>query len=198
MAIKHIDGRQACRRPLVDWRRRAQGFRRDTCGVAAIEFAIIFPLMLIVYVGLVDVSNLISANRRVTLTANTLGDLVTQSPGEVTSAQIEGFFAAASPIMEPFPADSIALELYAFTKSSGSISLAWQRKNSESSCDAAPTPDAKMESLMTEDNDVIVSRTCYTWKPILGVLLGIEQTTARAELMLRPRQSARITCADCT
>jgi Flp pilus assembly protein TadG len=134
-------------------------YGRDARGVASIEMALIFPVMLIVFVGLVDVSNLLTANRRVTLTASTLGDLVTQSPGSVTTADLDGFFDAASPIMDPFPATSTSLELYTYTPSGGSATLDWEYKSGDVACGAAPTVDATMLTLMAEDNDVVVSRT---------------------------------------
>ena len=176
------------------WRRP---FVRDTRGVASIEMALIFPIMLIVFVGLVDVANLLTANRRVTLTASTLGDLVTQAPGSVTTADLNGFISAARSIMDPLPEASTSLEFYAFTKSSGSVQLDWEYKSNNASCGAAPVPDATMENLMAEDNDVVVSRTCYVWQPVLGIILGFSTTTIQDQLMLRPRQTARIVCDNC-
>jgi Flp pilus assembly protein TadG len=169
----------------------------DVRGVASIEMALMFPMMLVVFVGLVDVSNLITANRRVTLTASTLGDLVTQAPGAVTTADLDGFFSAASPIMDPFPASSTSLELYTFTNSGGAVALDWQYKSVNANCGAAPTPDATMTNLMAEGNDVVVSRTCYAWEPLLGIILGFSASTIQDQLMLRPRQSSRIVCDDC-
>lgn len=175
------------------------GFRRDVRGVASIEMALIFPMMLILFVGLVDVSNLMTANRRVTLTASTLGDLITQSPGDVNVADLDGFISAARSIMDPFPASSTSLEFYAFTKSSETTAvLDWQYSNGGASCgDVPPADDPDMLQLMAEDNDVVISRTCYSWEPVLGILLGFTTSMIQDQLMLRPRQSARIVCTDC-
>jgi Flp pilus assembly protein TadG len=159
--------------------------------------ALIFPVMAMVFVGLVDASNLMTANRRVTQTASTLGDLITQSPGDVTTADLDGFISAARSIMDPFPESSTSLEFYNFTKSGGSAVLDWQYTSGGTGCGAAPTVDETMLTLMAEDNDVVVSRTCYIWEPILGIILGFSTSTIQDELMLRPRQTARITCSDC-
>lgn len=174
-----------------------QPYGRDARGVASIEMAFIFPVMLILFVGLVDVANLLTANRRVTLTASTLGDLITQAPGSVTPADLNGFISAARSIMDPFPEASTSLEFYTFTKSGGGAVLDWQYKSVGANCGAAPVPDDTMLTLMAEDNDVIVSRTCYVWEPILGIILGFSTSTIQDQLMLRPRQTARITCDDC-
>ena len=186
----------AMRMPAAPRRGRLR-YGRDVRGVASIEMALVFPLMLVVFVGLVDVSNLLTASRRVTQTASTLGDLVTQAPGSVTTADLDGFFSAASSIMDPFPAASTSLEFYTFTKAGGAAVLDWQYTSGGASCGAAPTADATMLTLMAEDNDVIVSRTCYVWEPLLGVILGFSTSTIDDQIMLRPRQTARITCDDC-
>lgn len=168
-------------------------YGRDSRGVASIEMALIFPVMLIIFIGLVDVSNLLSANRRVTLTASTLGDLITQSLGDVKIVDLKGFISAARPIMDPFPAESTSLEFYAFS-TSGQV---WSYKSEGGSCGSELTTSPQMADLMTEGNDVIVSRACYEWEPVLGVILGIKASTVENQIMLRPRQSARIMCTDC-
>ena len=173
------------------------GYGRDERGVASIEMALIFPIMLIVFVGMVDVANLLSASRRVTLTASTLGDLVTQAPGEVTVSDLNGFFNAARSIMDPFPEASTSMEYYTCTNAAGGPVLDWQYKSTGANCGAAPVADSTMATLMAEDNDVIVSRTCDVWEPLLGIILGFSTTTVEDELMLRPRQTARITCDNC-
>lgn len=170
----------------------------DVRGVASIEMALIFPMMLIVFVGLVDASNLMTANRRVTQTASTLGDLVTQAPGEIRSTDMDGFFSAAQSIMDPFPADSIIMEFFTFTTSGGGAALEWSYSNSAQTCGAAPpADDPDMLKLMAEDNDVVVSRVCYNWEPVLGIILGFTTSTIQDQIMLRPRQTARIVCNGC-
>ena len=173
-------------------------YGRDVRGVASIEVALIFPMMLVIFVGLIDASNLMTASRRVTLTASTLGDLVTQAPGEVWSTDMDGFFSAAQSIMDPFPADSIIMEFYTFKKSGEAAALEWSYSNSDQTCGAAPAADdEEMLTLMTEDNDVVVSRVCYNWEPVLGIILGLSASTVEDKIMLRPRQTARIVCNGC-
>ncbi|HUE44996.1 MAG TPA: TadE/TadG family type IV pilus assembly protein [Aestuariivirgaceae bacterium] len=170
----------------------------DVRGVASIEMALIFPMMLIIFVGLIDASNLMTANRRVTLTTSTLGDLVTQAPGEVWTTDMNGFFSAAQSIMDPFPADSIIMEFFTFRESGGSAVLDWTYSNSTQTCGAAPpADDPDMLKLMAENNDVVVSRVCYNWEPVLGIILGFTTSTIEDQIMLRPRQTARIVCNGC-
>ena len=54
-------------------------FRKDQSGVAALEIAFIMPFLLFLYFGLVDLTAMISLNRKVTYSASVVADLVTQN-----------------------------------------------------------------------------------------------------------------------
>ena len=171
--------------------------RDDIQGVAAIEMAFIFPVMLILYFGLVDVTNLLSANRRVTLTSSTIADLVTQAPGTVTDADVQGFFNAASPIMDPFSSNAMGLELFAYELEDGNANLLWEKRNGGTTCGATPTATADMISLMEAGTGLVVARVCYTWLPLTGYVIGSDPMTVEDTMILRPRQSETIVCTDC-
>ncbi|MGI9464883.1 MAG: TadE/TadG family type IV pilus assembly protein [Aestuariivirgaceae bacterium] len=177
---------------------RINCFKQDVRGIAAVEMAFIFPVMLILYFGLVDVTNLLSANRKVTLASSTIADLVTQASGTVTEADLNGFFAAASPVMDPFSAAAVGLELFAYeVDSEGNAGLLWEKKNSGASCGATPTATSEMITLMQAGTGLILARVCYTWQPLAGHVLGSAPMTVSDEMILRPRQSSSIECTDC-
>jgi hypothetical protein len=179
-------------------RRGVARYGRDLRGVVSIEMAFIFPLMLILFIGLVDAGNLLTANRRVALTAGTIGDLVAQAPGQVDAKELNGYFSAALPIMDPFPADSISLELYNYTMENGAPKGVWKHIHNGGGCGGQPVLNQDdLKLLMAEGNDVVVSRTCYTWQPVLGIMLGFKDTVLQNQFMLRPRQTARMICPDC-
>jgi hypothetical protein len=177
-------------------KRLARKFARDVRGVAAIEMAIIFPVMIILYIGLVDVTNLLMVNRRVTLTTSTLADLVTQADSTITTADIDGVFESAKAIFEPMPVEGISLNLWAFRMEDGSPTLQWQYTNGVT-CGSAPDGGEDMESLMEDGNDIIVGRVCYYQEAILGSLFSVDTFELEDELMLRPRQSTTLDCTDC-
>lgn len=76
---------------------------RDLRGVSAIEFAFILPLMLTLYIGTFEISQGVSAMRKVTLTAHTIADLVSRQTA-VTS--MTDYFAATATIMAPYTLSS--------------------------------------------------------------------------------------------
>ena len=76
-------------------------FVRDRRANAAVEFAFVVPLMLTLFFGTVEFSSGVAANRKVTLAARNLSDLVSQS-STVTDTDLINFNATAKAIMTPY------------------------------------------------------------------------------------------------
>ena len=64
--------------------------RADRSGIAATEFAIIVPIMLVMFFGTVEFSSGVAVDRKVTLMARTLSDLTSQSTS-VTDTDLTEF-----------------------------------------------------------------------------------------------------------
>jgi hypothetical protein len=181
--------------------------KRDQDGVAAIEMAFIFPVMLILYFGLVDATNLLSANRRVTLTSSTIADLVTQAAATVTTAELDGYFNATKHIMEPFDHSQMGMEMfsYGFDPAANDEVLLWEYRSSIATgadgnakqCGTAPSITSEMETLMASGNGLVLARVCYDWSSVSANAFGFDAVTVEDQMILRPRQSSIIECSDC-
>ena len=95
--------------------RRAWQYIRDTRAVAAVEFALILPLILLLYVGAVDVTRAILIGRRLDLLSRTISDLVSQqsTTTPVSSSTLSLIFGAASSVMAPYPTSALNLTVSA-------------------------------------------------------------------------------------
>jgi hypothetical protein len=82
---------------------RLQQFRLVEDAVAAVEFALVVPIMLVLYIGSVEVSLLIAMDRKVQSVAGALGDLVARSDREIREDDLADYFLAAAGIMTPHP-----------------------------------------------------------------------------------------------
>jgi Flp pilus assembly protein TadG len=87
---------------LIRASRSARDFVNDCGGLAAIEFAFILPLMLVLFFGTNEFSQGVAVDRKVTLMARTLADLTSQNTS-VTTTQLNNFFAASTAVMTPYP-----------------------------------------------------------------------------------------------
>lgn len=78
----------------------ARKFASSVAGVSAIEFAIILPVMVTMFVGMVELSNYIEISRRASSLASTTADLVAQEP-RVDTGDINDIFAAMAVVGAP-------------------------------------------------------------------------------------------------
>lgn len=179
-------------------KKRYRKFVGDKRGVAAIEMAFIFPVMISMLVGLVDVTDGLSASRKVTITANTVGDLVTQENGTTNQANLDGIFAGALETMAPFNGATVGIAVYNYRlDDDDDPQLEWQHSQGPS-CGAPPTPTPAMAALMSQGNDLIISRACYNYTYVIGKLFTTTPTIAmNEEMTLRPRKSLQLECTDC-
>ena len=91
-------------------------------GVAAVEFSLILPLMLVLYFGSVEVTQAVRASRKVDLVAGALANLASQqltcSTGSATACLTEtdmtgsnGIFTAAAAILAPFSTTNLKMTI---------------------------------------------------------------------------------------
>src|SRR3954453_15628521 len=88
--------------------RKLRGLSCEHHAVSAIEFALLLPLMITLYLGGVEVSQAVSADRKTTLVAHTVGDLVAQAT-DITSGGATDVLAAAATIAAPFPVSNLKI-----------------------------------------------------------------------------------------
>lgn len=78
-----------------------KAFAKDVRGVSALEFALIAPILILLYLGLAELTMGMMASRKTSHLAATIGDLAAQSE-TLTSANITDLFAIGESILEPF------------------------------------------------------------------------------------------------
>ena len=76
--------------PMQNMSLRLRGLWTDRSGLAAVEFAMVFPIMVALYFGVVEISSAISVDRKATQVARTLSDLTSQSQ-TVADADLQSF-----------------------------------------------------------------------------------------------------------
>lgn len=90
-------------------RRLLRRFVRERRAVAAVEFALILPVMMVMYLGTVELARAVANGRKVTLLARTLADLAARGP--VTSTT--DIFKAGAAVLAPFDASGATLVISA-------------------------------------------------------------------------------------
>ncbi|HMO28076.1 TadE/TadG family type IV pilus assembly protein [Enterovirga sp.] len=80
---------------------RLRRLLRDARGVAAVEFALVLPVLIAFYLGLNEVQPGLSIKRKLTLATRTLADLTTRS-GTLTTSDLKSIFGATVAVMRPY------------------------------------------------------------------------------------------------
>ncbi|WP_332701575.1 TadE/TadG family type IV pilus assembly protein [Devosia sp.] len=163
----------------VAWRRLVQRLRQLRLveeGTAAVEFALILPIMLLVYIGSVEASALISMDRRVQSVAGTLGDLVARADTTISAAALTDYFRAAEGIMTPYPADGLRqVVTQVAVDDAGNATVVWSRQYVDGEYGVGterllgdPYELADAMDTIARGNFVIVAEATNSYLPMYG------------------------------
>lgn len=84
--------------------------RRSCSGTALTEFAISFPVLILMYVGVYSLSDALACNRKVTIATRAVTDLTTRYP-RLSDADLDNIMNASMQIMLPYPADRAQISI---------------------------------------------------------------------------------------
>jgi len=168
-------------------RRSALDLLEDCRGIAATEFAVIVPVMLVMFFGMVEFSSGVAVDRKVTLMARTLSDLTSQSIS-VDGTALNNFFAASTGIMTPYsptPTRSTITELW-IDPSTLKARVQWSQgtaPRATSSIVTIPT------ALAVAGTYLIFSEVSYLYKPTIGYVMAKAGVNLSDVAYMRPRQA---------
>ncbi len=169
---------------------------RDRSGVAAIEFALILPVMLLLFIGSFETTNLVLASMKLEASAETAADLVAQTRVNTVlqSTDFTNITNAAKQVLTPLPTSGSQLKIaYAsVTYSTGSAVIDWHVEvNSATAITTANIPNsaslANLGSQTSGSTDsVIIVRLSYAYSSPISYVLNSSYTLTESAFN-RPR-----------
>jgi Flp pilus assembly protein TadG len=176
---------------LLKHRSILRRFARDPNGVSAVEFAMVLPFMVALYLGTIEIGNGLAAKFKATLAVRTVTDLASQFVSIDTST-MSVIINAASTVMTPFPTSNMAITLSEITTNgSGQGTVTW-------SCSLGGTARTWNASytlptnLQTANITVLLGEVSYPYTPNLGnVITGT--INLQQSIYFYPRLSSSIT-----
>jgi Flp pilus assembly protein TadG len=180
---------------------RIRRLRDDLSGVGGVEFALIAPLLLTLYITSFELTIGLSVSKRVTRTASTIADLLTQS-STVTPSDLQQMVNVTNGIFTPYSPKNLSLKITGVTlDSSSNPTVAWSwaqngsRPYSNGSAVNVPT-DMRSPSTFLVRAEVSVTHQLLMFMP--GLMPASLQTiTLRREFYYRQRVGSTITCDGC-
>lgn len=146
-------------------------FARDRDAVSAIEFAIILPVMLLLYIGGVELGDGLQIQFKVTETARTISDLASQYI-IIQSSDMSNILAATSSVIAPYSASNMTMTVSEVTTNSqGQATITW-------SCSLNGTPHTVgatvilPTNLQTPNISLIWGEVTYPYTPPMGYVVS--------------------------
>ena len=168
-------------------RRRIAQLQCDERGVSAVEFALLLPLMVTLYLGSVEISQAISADRKVTMTSRTVADLISQV-SSINNAGMTDVLSASSSVMSPFTTTTLKVTVSSVSvDANGRATVDW----SDSLGGTARTKGSTVtlpSALNIANTSLIWSEVSYVYTPAVGYLIT-GSLTLKDQLYMAPRIS---------
>ncbi|WP_415288534.1 TadE/TadG family type IV pilus assembly protein [Brevundimonas sp. S1H14] len=171
---------------------------RNRDGATAIEFALIAPVMILLYFGLVEFSQGFMAQRRASHAASVVSDLVAQSE-RTNRAGINAIYAVGGLIMRPFPAAELSIRTTSISVDArGVATIEWSHGNGKalSPLQRGSRVTDLPPDVVEKEQTVIMGETQYIYRSPFAAVLPKPVTLSR-RYFLRPRTVDRVVCTDC-
>lgn len=168
-----------------------RSFGADRRGVAAIEFALIAPVMIMLYLGLAELTLAMMAERRASHAASVVADLVAQS-SQMNTTQMTDVFQVADAILAPFPTSTLTMRVSSVKADANATpKVVWSRGDGMTALAAGATPTGVPANLLASGDSVIMAEVAYIWdsplKKTIPNALRFRQT-----FFLKPRKSPEV------
>jgi Flp pilus assembly protein TadG len=194
--------------------RAARALRDDARASAAVEAALILPIALTMFALLIYGAEAFAIQRKVTLTARTVTDLVTQAaPTQMSSgasvvvhATIDNLLCASKAVVQPYNSNNMSMVVSQVkVNSDGATSadgltalVTWSEPYNGATARALNQKITLPTGLGVGQagNYLVLGEVYYNFTP-LSLFTPAAAMTLHDAIYLTPRQSTSITCTDC-
>ena len=172
---------------------KLKDLRENNSGIAAVEFAILSPVMILLYFGLVEISLIIQADKKVSHATNVAGDLATQV-SNMDSDSMEDVFEAtlATMSLNEENVGRVGAEILSYRmQANGTIEEIGRAQLNTGFVGTAYDPQEIGPRLLTPSSGAVVARIQFNYKSVTYKFVE-EMTILEETFVLKPRSSAEI------
>ena len=142
-------------------------------GVAALEFAILLPMMVFLLLGAVDLIDALETNRRAQNVAASLADVVARDT-EISNSEVSGLWSAVSVLTYPGADTAMSERISSIlvNAAGATANVVWSEGHNGSSPRAANSTVTLPAQMMTPSTGVIMSETTYHYQSPMSFLFA--------------------------
>jgi Flp pilus assembly protein TadG len=175
-------------------------FRRDNEAVAAVEFALVLPFLLLLYLGSIEASSLYTVDRRVAVISGTVADLVARrNPAAVPAfakSDLKDYFKASLVIMTPYATTGLKQVVSVIKVTSAGVatvewSCAWNGGTARIVNASYPLPADKQMNVIARGGYLVAAEVDYSYTPMMG-LVFTNALDLRSENLFLPRFGVKV------
>jgi Flp pilus assembly protein TadG len=144
---------------------------RDRRGVAAVEFALILPVMLAVYLGGIQIGEGFAINIKVTEVAHSVADIAAQYIS-IDNADMSGILNASAQIIAPYPPGNIVVTVSEVTTNSKGVATVTWSDSLNGTARTVGTTITLPTSLQIANISLILGEVSYTYTPVIGYVVA--------------------------
>jgi Flp pilus assembly protein TadG len=170
---------------------RLRDFAHAQRGMAAVEFAMLLPFMLTVYLGGVEIGDGFAIDRKVAITTRAVADLASRYT-KIKNADMTSILNATSAIVAPYAAGPLGVTVSQVTvDAQGNATITWS-DTLNGTARAVGSPVTLPGTLTIAGASYIWGEVKYDYTPTLGyVMTGTWSLTN--QIFMSPRASASVT-----
>jgi Flp pilus assembly protein TadG len=172
-------------------RHRLARLAHDERGVSAVEFAVLLPFMFLLYMGGVEVSQAVATDRKVTMVARSVADLVSRTTS-VSDSDITDTFNAGAAVVAPFVSSKLKVTLSSVSINAQGVAKVVWSDGYNTTARAVGSTVTVPTALNVANTSLIWGEVSYAYTPTIGyVLTGTMNLTD--QMYMRPRLSTCVT-----
>lgn len=160
-------------------------------GLAAVEFALLAPIMIAFFMGGIELTDALACKQKVTGMAATAADLVAQETN-VTNADIGNVFSAINSIVYPYPTTGLKIVVTSLTYVDATTGkVAWSDAQN-TTARAVNTTVTVPTGVLASGGSIILTEVTYPYTSHVAKYLA-SSTNMTSTFYARPRRSTSVT-----
>jgi Flp pilus assembly protein TadG len=170
---------------------RLRDFAHAQRGIAAVEFAMLLPFMLTVYLGGIEAGTGFAIDRKVAITTRAVADLASRYT-KIKNADMAGILNATSAIVAPYAPGPLAVTVSQVTvDAQGNATVTWS-DTLNGTARAVGSPVTLPGTLAIAGASYVWGEVKYDYTPTLGYVMTGTWSLSK-QIFMSPRESASIT-----